>query len=237
VHIGCPEGDSAIYLLHALSRYIPHFIALAASSPYHQGVDTAFDSSRLNSVFAFPLSGRAPVVQSWSGFVDYFESMRSYGIVESMKDFYWDIRPKPEYGTVEIRVFDTPLTVDKAAVLAAYAQTLSRYLLIERPNPISEETYRVYTYNRFQACRFGLEGFLIDPATQEHRSVREDILTTIELLRVHARELESTVALTEVEGWAREVGNDASWLRAQFAQSESLADLAWRESQRWSGRD
>ena len=59
--------------------------------------------------------------------------MRGYGIVESMKDFYWDIRPKPEYGTVEIRVFDTPLTVERAAALAAYAQALARHLLTDRP--------------------------------------------------------------------------------------------------------
>jgi carboxylate-amine ligase len=236
VHIGCPEGDSAIHLLHGLSRYIPHFIALAASSPYHQGVDTAFDSSRLNSVFAFPLSGRAPVVENWSGFVDYFQAMQSYGIVESMKDFYWDIRPKPEYGTVEIRVFDTPLTVDRAAVLAAYTQTLARYLLIERPYPVNEERYRVYTYNRFQACRFGLDGFLIDPDTKTNRSIREDILATVELLRLHARELQASDAVEEVARSARDTGNDASWLRAQYARSESLADLAWRTSQRWSGR-
>ena len=63
----------------------------------------------------------------------YFDKMRGYGIVESMKDFYWDIRPKPEYGTVEIRVFDTPLTVERAARIAAYAQSLARYLLVDRP--------------------------------------------------------------------------------------------------------
>ena len=60
VHVGCPDADTALLTLHRMSRYIPHFIALSASSPYVQGQDTAFDSARLNSVFAFPLSGRAP---------------------------------------------------------------------------------------------------------------------------------------------------------------------------------
>ena len=60
VHVGCEDGDRALWLLHALSRYVPHFIALSASSPYVQGVDTGFDSARLNSVFAFPLSGARP---------------------------------------------------------------------------------------------------------------------------------------------------------------------------------
>src|SRR3990172_8852941 len=155
VHIGCPSGDEALYLLHAMSRYVPHFIALSAASPYYQGVDTAFDTSRLNSVFAFPLSGRAPFVRRWQEFQTYFTRMRGFGIVESMKDFYWDIRPKPEYGTIEIRVCDTPVTVERAAALAAYAQALARYLLVERPHPLGEDVYHVYSYNRFQACRFG----------------------------------------------------------------------------------
>lgn len=64
VHIGCPGSDEALLLLHGLSRYIPHLIALSASSPFVQGKDTGFDSARLNSIFAFPLSGRAPFVLS-----------------------------------------------------------------------------------------------------------------------------------------------------------------------------
>ena len=64
VHVGCEDGDRALWLLHALSRYVPHFIALSASSPFVQGDDTGFDSARLNSVAAFPLSGRAPFVSA-----------------------------------------------------------------------------------------------------------------------------------------------------------------------------
>ena len=59
IHIGCTSGDEALFLLHSLNRYIPHFIALSASSPYFQGVDTQFDSARLNSVFAFPTRPKA----------------------------------------------------------------------------------------------------------------------------------------------------------------------------------
>ena len=119
VHIGCASGDDAMFLLHALNRYVPHFIALSASSPFVQGRDTQFDSARLNSVFAFPMSGRAPFTLSWDEFANvYFAKMEKTSIVKSMKDFYWDIRPKPEFGTIELRVCDTPLTVERAAALA-----------------------------------------------------------------------------------------------------------------------
>jgi carboxylate-amine ligase len=124
VHIGCPGADLTLYLLHGISRYVPHFIALSASSPFVQGGDTGFQSARLNSVFAFPLSGRAPFVETWAAFEVFFEKMTATGAVKSMKDFYWDIRPKQEYGTIEVRVMDAPLTVRRAAQIAAY--TISR---------------------------------------------------------------------------------------------------------------
>ncbi|MFA7291001.1 MAG: YbdK family carboxylate-amine ligase, partial [Rhodocyclaceae bacterium] len=133
VHIGCDSPDQALWLLHAFGRYIPHFIALSAASPFVQGSDTGFQSARLNSVFAFPLSGRAPFVLHWEEFSAYYRKMVATGVVKSMKDFYWDIRPKPEYGTIELRVMDTPRTVERAAQIAAYAQALARYLLEENP--------------------------------------------------------------------------------------------------------
>jgi len=155
IHVGCADGDEAVYLTHTLSRYVPHFIALSASSPFQQGEDTLFDSSRLSVVNAFPLSGTMPLVRSWEEFEAYFSRMQGFGIVKSMKDFYWDIRPKPEFGTVEIPRFRHALSVDRAAAIAAYAQALARYLRLERPRPISAEPYLVYSYNRFQACRYG----------------------------------------------------------------------------------
>ncbi len=236
VHIGCPDGDDALYLLHAMSRYLPHLIALSAASPYYQGVDTAFDSSRLNAVCAFPLSGRAPFVQTWDGFNEYFDKMHRAGIVQSMKDFYWDIRPKPEFGTIEIRACDTPLTFQRAAAIAAYAQALARWLFVERPHRVSEDLYLAYAYNRFQACRFGLEGEFIDPAGGTRRPLGEEIRATLGPLAVHARELGSEGALVEI-GAIVSHGNDARWMRERFADSGSLADLVWRQVERLrSGR-
>jgi glutamate---cysteine ligase / carboxylate-amine ligase len=231
IHLGCAHGDDALYLLHAMSRYLPHFIALSAASPFYQGVDTAFDSSRLNAVFAFPLSGRAPFVQTWDAFNDYFAKMRAAGIVESMKDFYWDIRPKPEFGTIEIRVCDTPLTVGRAAALAAYAQSLARWLLVERPHPVTEDAYLAYTYNRFQACRFGLDGELIDAVDGSRRVIADDVRATLDAVALHARELEAEGGLAGIESVLRE-GNDARRMREWYADSRSLPDLVWRQVER-----
>ena len=183
VHVGCSNGDEALYLLHALSRYVPHFVALAASSPYSLGADTLFDCSRLNVALAFPLSGRAPCLLTWHDFAAYFDRLERLKVVESMKDFYWDIRPKPEYGTVEVRICDTPLTVERAAVLAAYLQALCAYLVEVRPCAPSEDDYVTYSSTRFNASRFGLDGVYIEPGAGIWQPLREHILKTLELTR------------------------------------------------------
>ena len=234
IHIGVPGGDEAVYLIHMLARYMPHFIALSASSPYSQGVDTAFDSSRLNQINAFPLSGTMPFICTWEQFNEYYESMRSLSIVESMKDFYWDMRPKPEYGTVEIRVCDTPLTVERAAALSAYAQALARWLVIERPRMPHQDVYRVYSFNRFSACRFGLEGGIVDPYTRTRSSIREDILATVAQIRPHAQALECSAAIDEIRAAAQSSRNDAAWLRAAYAKSGSLANVMRLSAELWA---
>ena len=222
VHIGCASGDDALFLLHSLSRYVPHFIALSSSSPYVQGNDTLFNSARLNSVFAFPMSGRAPFMPHWSTFEhEYFAKMEHTGVIKSMKDFYWDIRPKPEYGTIELRVCDTPLTVERAAALACYLQALCAYLLERREEAPAEDDYLVYNYNRFQACRFGLDGTVVHPKTYESLSLREDILTTLRRMDLHAEALGGFAALNHLMQ-VTHMGSDAHYLRAQFDTSGSV---------------
>ena len=226
VHVGCTSGDDALFLLHSLSRYVPHFIALSASSPFFQGVDTMFDSARLNSVFAFPLSGRAPFTLSWDDFANnYFTKMEATGVVQSMKDFYWDIRPKPEYGTIELRVCDTPLTVERAAALACYLQAICRRLL-ERVEALpTEDDYLVYTFNRFQACRFGLDGTMVDPRTRESRTIREEILATLRHVEPHGAVLQSLAALEEIERCAARDGNHATHLRKVFDETRNVQSM------------
>jgi len=225
VHVGCTSGDEALFLLHSLNRYLPHFIALSASSPFVQGIDTLFNSARLNSVFAFPLSGRAPFLLDWRQFSEeYFDKMTATGVVKSMKDFYWDIRPKPEFGTIELRVCDTPLQVDKAAALACYLQAICK-LLLEGADPMPEEDdYLVYNYNRFQACRFGLEGQLVHPKTHEAISLREDILSTLRRVRRAAQSLQSQEALDVLETVVHH-GSDAHQLRLAYAHKGSVEGM------------
>ena len=235
VHIGCANGDDALYLLHALNRYLPHFIALSASSPYVQGHDSLFESARLNSVFAFPMSGRAPFTLTWQEFTDvYFAKMERTNIIKSMKDFYWDLRPKPEYGTIELRVCDTPLTVERAAALAGYLQALCRHLLERKEEAPVEDDYLVYNYNRFQACRFGLEGSITHPKTYDNVPMREDILATLEKMLPHAEALGSVDALKHLAAAVHD-GSDAAILRRHVEREGSVEGMVNAAIQHFRG--
>jgi carboxylate-amine ligase len=230
VHVGCPDADAALLMLHRMSRYIPHFIALSASSPFVQGQDTQFDSARLNSVSAFPMSGRAPFTLLWQDFEKFFAKTTRTGVVKSMKDFYWDIRPKPEYGTIEIRVFDTPLTVERAAALAGFVQSLAAWFLAEQPFVPVEDDYMVYTYNRFQACRFGLDAVYVEPATGTHMPLREHIVATLERIAPHARDMGASWGVQLLAEDARRGMNDARWLRDKQARERLLAEVVRQAS-------
>ena len=225
VHVGCPDADTALLTLHRMSRYIPHFIALSASSPYVQGQDTAFDSARLNSVFAFPLSGRAPLALTWEDFRIYYDKMTHTGVVKSMKDFYWDIRPKPEFGTIEIRVFDTPLTIERAAALSGFVQSLAAWFMQDQPFMPVEDDYLVYTYNRFQACRFGLDAVYVDPGTGKHMPLRDHILLTLRRIERHAAALGASAFLHLLQSSVESGENDARWLRERQGEEELLAEV------------
>jgi carboxylate-amine ligase len=235
VHIGCPDADAALLMLHRMSRYIPHFIALSASSPYVQGQDTAFDSARLNSVFAFPLSGRAPFVLTWDDFTTYFDKMTRTGVVKSMKDFYWDIRPKPEFGTIEIRVFDTPLTIERAAALAGFVQSLGAWFLAEQPfMPKKTTTSSTPTTASRPAALAWTRCTWTRPRATTCRCASTSCMTMDQHRRTRrgARRLERAAPAAHRSQAGQ---NDARWLRERQREEQLLAEVSRQAALRFRG--
>ena len=154
-----------------------------------------------------------------------------------MKDFYWDIRPKPEFGTIEIRVFDTPLTVERAAALAGYVQSLAAWFLQEQPFTPTEDDYLVYTYNRFQACRFGLDAVYVDPASGEHMPLRDHILHDDDAARMAQRgaQRHGRQVLGELRTSVEANRNDARWLREKQGKERLLAEVVRQAALRFRG--
>ncbi len=233
IHLGVASGDEAIGLVHRLSPYVPHFIALSASSPYQEGVDTLFSSSRLNALNAFPMAGHLPPdVKNWQQFEEHFSTLKHAGLVESLKDFYWDLRPKPEFGTVEIRVCDTPLSVEKACQLAAFAQALS--ITLQRGAAPSDKEWLAYRANRFQASRFGLQAHYVCAQRGRMRLI-EHLRATFDKVMPVAAELGTTELIDALRADALKLGCDAKWLRAQYQRNRDLHEVVDAAASVWRG--
>jgi glutamate---cysteine ligase / carboxylate-amine ligase len=231
IHVGCESADDAIWLAQALGVYVPVFIALSASSPYVDGVDTLFQSARLNAVSAFPLSGQCPPLADWAAFVRHFEFLQACGIAGSIKDLYWDVRPKPEFGTVEIRVCDTPLSIEQATTLAALAQSLSRWLLRTRPPLHTERQAHVARFNKFQACRYGMAAQISDPVALNCQPLAGSIVELLDKLSEDARALDCAHWLSNLHNIVAG-GGDAAWLRERQAYFGNLNDVVREASER-----
>lgn len=233
IHLGVSSGDAAVRMMQGLSPYIPHFIALSASSPYYEGVDTLFSCCRLNAVSSFPLAGHLPPdVTEWYQFEAHMAQLRHSGLAESIKDLYWDIRPKPEFGTVEIRVCDTPLTVERACQIAAFAQALS-VLVTREPQP-GASAWLAYRSNHFQACRFGLQGSYVTPTGHRVRLIDHARELFRKLMPI-AEELGTRDMLTQLHDEALRSGNDARWLRGQFHRVRDLPSVVESMTRVWRG--
>lgn len=233
-HIGCANGDDALYLTHALSRFVPQFVAISASSPFYQSVDTGFHSTRMTAFNSFPMSGFIPYILTWKEFSEYFYKMRRLHIISTMKDCYWDIRPKPEFGTVEIRICDTPLTVEKAVMIGAYIQSLSYYLLREKPFDITKNIYYFYGYNRFQASRFGFEGHFCNPCTSKRCLISDDILKTINKIKKYAQKLDNEALISQLKEDVLNNINDATVLKEIYQHSGSLINVVQEQCSIWA---
>jgi len=174
VHVGAPNADAAIHMGNVLQALGPLFIALSAASPFLQMVDTGFCASRPLEPLIYPHGGPMPRLDNWQAFETLADEIFSTKLATSLKDIYWDVRPKPEFGTIEVRVFDTPLSVHKAVGLAAFTRACAALALngtlVLPATSTSATTDRV---SRFLACRDGLDAQLFDPFAQQWRPAKE----------------------------------------------------------------
>ena len=226
VHIGIADADEAIRVCAWLTQRAPLFIALSANSPCWQGEDSGFCSARSNVVGAFPMSGTMPShIRSWDDFAAHFARLAQHGIVNSIKDFYWDVRPKPEYGTVELRVLDTPLRPAYAAALACYARELCLEVCA-RPGawPV-DDSRELYAWNRFNAAKDGVEAQWINPCTGIARPVRDVVQDDLARLAARSCDPGFGEARRMIEQLMRD-GGQARWLTAQMAAGAGMNDLS-----------
>src|SRR5262245_17240941 len=124
IHVGVPDGDVALAVSSLLVKYLPHLLAVSSNSPFWQGLDTGLASSRAALYGLLAHSGLAPHFGKWKQFRTYCQVMRDSKAIESFKDIYWDIRPRPDFGTLEFRICDMPPTLSLTFAIVALTRCL-----------------------------------------------------------------------------------------------------------------
>lgn len=163
VHVGMRDGEHAIRMNNALLHYLPLLLALSASSPYWHGEDTELASSRITFFEAMPTGGHPCFVQSWTEFEELYARLRKTEAVRSMKDIWWDVRPSPGYGTLEVRICDGLPTVRETLAVAALIHALTHFI---DDQLVAGRTFAppppwIYRENKWRASRHGIEAMLI----------------------------------------------------------------------------
>ena len=173
VHVGVGGSEPTLAVFNALRSYLPEIAALAASSPYAGGRDTGFASIRAKLNERLPQSGIPPRIPSWEALAEFVFWGRRGGLFPDPSHLWWDMRPHPLHGTIEIRIADVQTSVEHAAGVAALCQALVAELARRHSSGERLPTHddaRIRT-NVWQAQRYGLDAMFADLDTGEPQAV------------------------------------------------------------------
>jgi carboxylate-amine ligase len=212
VHVAVDDADKAIQVVNGLLPHLAPLLALSASSPFWRGEPTGLASSRQMVFSSFPRSGPPPRFRDYEDYAQVVHQLERTGCIADYTHIWWDIRPHPKWGTVEVRICDAVTRVEDAVAIAAYCQALTK-LLCERYESGEEipSFHRILTSeNKWLAARYGLQAPVMDLHTGRRNRVpvAQLVRRTLREIEPHARELGSE---RELEGIATilERGNSA----------------------------
>ena len=203
VHAAVDGPDKAIAVINGLLVHLPHLLALSASSPFWRGEPTGLQSSRQMIFSAFPRSGIPPRFDSYEDFAAIVGQLERTGCIADYTHIWWDLRPHPRLGTIELRICDAVSRVEDAVALAAYFQALVKLYseAVDGGREVPSWHRILVTENKWLAARYGLEAPVMDLATGRRNRVpiSQLVRRTLRELEPHARELGSE---RELEGIA-----------------------------------
>jgi carboxylate-amine ligase len=220
VHVAVPDAENAIRAVNALSRHVPLFVALSANSPFWAGSDTRLSSVRVKIFNLVPRSGLPPRFDSWEDFEGHVDALVDAGSIPDYSLCWWDVRPHPRLGTVELRAPDAQTEASRTTSLTALAQCL-----VATADEYSPENPLFTEENKWRATRYGLDATLHDFSTGRGASARVVTRDLVKALRPISQDLGCEA---ELEGVLEivEHGTGAERQRAVFGKRGSTQDVA-----------
>ena len=201
VHVGLDDPDKAIHVANGMRVHLPVLLALSANSPFWRGDGTGMASTRLPIFRAFPRVGVPPSYRDWADYERQIEFMVSSGVMEDYTYLWYDVRPHPKLGTVEIRACDAQTRVEHTLGLAALIQAMVKELAehFDEGKHLGEYPWQMLDENRWLAARHGLDGELVDLPTNERVATKALAQRLLDRLRDHAQDLGSAAELEGIE--------------------------------------
>jgi carboxylate-amine ligase len=211
VHVGVDDPDKAIQIANGMRVHVPLLLGLSANSPFWRAHATGLASTRTPIFRAFPRVGIPPTYKDWADYEQRIEFMIKARVIEDYTYLWHDVRPHPNFGTVEIRVMDSQTHIEHTLGLAALVQALVRELSehFDAGQKLSRYPFEMLDENKWLAARHGLEGELVDLPSSDRVPTRELARRLLDRMRDHARDLGSLADLEAVEDLL-ERGNGAS---------------------------
>jgi len=191
VHVGVESGEKSIAITNGLLRYLPHMIGMSANSPIYDSELTGLASTRTKLFEGMPTTGLPHVLKNYSEFQKFMRTLITANTIDSIREVWWDIRPHPGFGTVEIRAYDAVPTIDEIVNLAAFTQCLvvgiSDHYDDGAQLPILDSW--VNSENKWRATRFGLDAEIVVDDIGQPKSLLSEILRTIDQMLPTAHKL------------------------------------------------
>ena len=207
VHVGVPSGEAGIAAHNRVRAHLPLLLALSANSPFWQGRDTGLASARTPLFQAFPRVGIPRTFGSYGEYVRAVDLLLSCGAFPDHTYLWWDVRPQPGLGTVEVRIMDTQSTLGGTAALVALVQSLVRLELVDgHADAALVHAPEVLDENRFLAARDGCDAQLVDPVKGHAVSIVDQVADLVVCCAPHAAELGCSEELKLVAGLLVEGG-------------------------------
>ena len=216
VHVGMPDGKACMRALEFALPWLPVVLALSANSPFLAGEDTGFFSNRGPILAELPRSGAPPAFASYEEWEAYVERLTTLELARDYTAFWWDVRPHPRYGTLEVRMPDQPTAIARTGAFVALLQALCAVALESPAREVDAVGRGLYAQNRWAAARFGPQGLLVAPERDRVATAAELGAELLELARPAAEALGSAALLDALDperceaDVQREVGVDGA---------------------------
>lgn len=231
VHVGIPPGLDRIALLNPTRAFLPHLIALAASSPFYEGEDSGYASYRMVLWRRWPNAGMPPRLDSEQDYRGYLDVLLRNDVISDERGLYWGVRPHALYPTLEFRVTDVCPSIDDAVAIASLIRTLvaaaaTGRLVEPRLSGLSDAAeYALLANNEWLATRFGLDAWILEPGAEVGRiPIRTAIRRLLDQVYRTAEEYGAASALAHIEV-ILERGNGADRMRRVARERGGLQPL------------